>query len=100
MVPASGPSHAIVPAFLSASRHPDAKAAGRFLSILHNERIRADYRLDHTNVEQASKAMVAVESALAVQAHLDDFRTDCAIDPTIRADLLAGVEAIKNTRQI
>jgi hypothetical protein len=83
-----------MPFYLMCSSHPDAVTAAHLIADLHNDRIKADYRLDNDRVETQAYAMVAVETAERVRLLLDSFRAACAAEP-VRQELVDGISKLK-----
>jgi len=93
----AGRTHGIVPILLQNSGDDDARIAGRLLSDLHSDRIKADYRLKNVDVETLRFAMLCVERAHEIRALLDAFRVHCEVADTrrqVQAALQARAEAM------
>jgi hypothetical protein len=88
--PRSGSSHNLIPFFLRCSSHPNAVAAASLIADLHNDRIKADYRLRDDKVETQAYAMIAVETADRVRL----FRSACAAE-SVRRELVEGINELK-----
>lgn len=98
--PANGKSHNLVPKYLKSANHPDGNAAGNLLADLHSNRLRADYRLDYTEVESVVFAKLNVEIAHAIVAKLDSFIAACRADDNTRLALVNGIAELRKTYRI
>jgi hypothetical protein len=75
---------------LSESREPDAIEAGRKLTDLQSQRVKADYRLDDLKIERQPAAQLGLERAHEIRSLLERGRTEPA-----RSTAKAGIEAYR-----
>lgn len=94
----SGSAHGIVPQCLQESNEQDAVQAGRLLSDLHSERVKADYRLDDPAAETAAYARRNVERAVEIQSRIDSFRQRCLSDATATQALKERIDYVRHLR--
>jgi hypothetical protein len=98
-VPRSAAAHNLLPQFFQAVNHPSANAAATLLSGLHGERIKADYQLTLTSIEETAFAKLMVESAVETQNHLGAFHRDCRADARLLQEFRDGVARVKSVHQ-
>lgn len=92
-------AHVLVSNFLLTTGNADAKHAGRLLSDLHGERIKADYRIDNASVETITFAQVAVETAHEIRNKLNSYSGTCDSDEATVLDLRAAIEKVTLARR-
>ncbi|MFC1758813.1 hypothetical protein ACFL2H_08600 [Planctomycetota bacterium] len=81
-LPRNSNQHSLVQHALSNSSIDPAYDAGTLLSDLHGERIKADYRLENTNIETLASAQVAVEMADTISRLVGTLAESLREDPT------------------
>jgi hypothetical protein len=96
----SGKAHNLVPQYVMSADHDAGNLAARLLSDLHGHRIKADYELSMEFVEATDFAKTQVEAALAVQRHLDEFRSACLADPHLLQQFRDGIARIKAIHKV